>query len=459
MNLLTYGSWKQLVWVCIASLVFVGISSAYASSDTTSLRLDQGVVRAEVVQTSSRLDVNVSSTASASLACQMRLGSTTLAGLSCKRSLSMDRSQELSIYIQLWSSQGTLRYDTQRQRFVASIDAWSQSQQPTPGHRESLSLGVSSSSLFVDQDLSFTLKTYRNNVIDTSNRHTIRFEIYKQEGTRYLRASSLDYRLSQESYRMTSSAAGIAQLKDVLRFYRSGRYMIRAISLENAMQDEVVVQVRDRTSTNPSTQSSSYYTLALYPRLPQRNQFMDLSIHTKDRYGNIETTTDSLSIEIQRRLLPDAHIWTTLNTKNVCDLRQKSYRFVVSDRGSVSLSNLVKCVDKWFYRIKVASRARTPQYLYFTILDARDFTSRSLPGFSASQKQSIFDEYAWFMDQVNAREAQYPRLASSTRWYDLWTSYYRELNKITYNKDWKLTSYRAYLALKDDFDRRLRLYR
>lgn len=200
--------------------------------------------------------------------------------------------------------------------------------------------------MFVDQDLSFTLKTYRNNVIDTSNRHTIRFEIYKQEGTRYLRASSLDYRLSQESYRMTSSAAGIAQLKDVLRFYRSGRYMIRAISLENAMQDEVVVQVRDRTSTNPSTQSSSYYTLALYPRLPQRNQFMDLSIHTKDRYGNIETTTDSLSIEIQRRLLPDAHIWTTLNTKNVCDLRQKSYRFVVSDRGSVSLSNLVKCVDK-----------------------------------------------------------------------------------------------------------------
>ena len=457
---------SRMVASILGLLCVVTLSSvAYAASDSASLRLDQGTVKAQIQQSWSHVNFQITSTASRSLACQIRAGSTTFAGLACSRSLSITPGQELSIYVQLGSSQWTLRYDTSRQRFVAQIDAGSTTTTPTPPSttdRRSLALRVSPNSPRLRQSIDFSISTYLNGSLDQSNRDTLRFEILKYDGSRYIRASSLDYDLRSSTYRMTASDAWSVRIANALHILRSGRYKIRVSSSASSLQDEVVVSVEESSTSTPSPSARDYYSATISPRLPKLRQSIDLALQSYTSQGSILTHTDRIDIAIQRRLLPDSHAWTTLKTRNVCDLRQTTYRFVSGDRGATALYDLLSCSQKWFYRLEITNRdypSVAARYVYFTILDERDFTSRPVPGFTTSQKQAIQDEYAGFMDQINQRHNLYPNLVSSTRRYDLWTNYYRELNKVTYNKDGKLTSYRAYQDLKDDFNRRMRLYR
>lgn len=308
-------------------------------------------------------------------------------------------------------------------------------------------------------NLTLRAKDSNENTV-TSYTNTVRFEVYRRANTSQAWSNitsstnnNSNYTLTNQNYVFTPNNNGVVTLYNFISFSSNTYdYMVKAIDQSNSsVYGELIFYVKNAWYN--STQDTIHrYAGHTYPLVPQLYDNIQLTITPKDLTNTNVNSTHTVKFKLERKLLPTSVKRTIAGVNRACKLNTTRYSFTPQDNGQVSLSNVVRCTQKWFYRIVVTheNNNNVLWYIYFTILDTNDFVS-SLYGFTSSQKTEAHEEYRTFMSQVNQREEQYPRLAYNTQWNTLWKNYYVKLNKLAYNKDGRLANYGSYQWAKNSF--------
>ena len=134
-------------------------------------------------------------------------------------------------------------------------------------------------------------------------------------------------------------------LSNNLRFLSSGNYRLRVYDTNNSSLNgyrEFTV----KTSGN-NTQDNVYrYVATSFPIVPNLYDNIKINIIAKDSNNTTTSSPHSISIKLQRKLLPVSKNWTSVGVTRACRLNTNSYTFNSSDNGQVSLDNLVRCTKK-----------------------------------------------------------------------------------------------------------------
>jgi hypothetical protein len=297
----------------------------------------------------------------------------------------------------------------------------------------------------------YTLSSYNNR---------IRFQIFRRTYTSDswtdITSSSLDnstYRIYDTTYNFPSYNNGVTTISNFIKFYSdSYDYKVKVIDDYNSnVYGEIIYYLRNtglatynNNNYNNSTYSSSAYRFVwtLEPSSPELSSYFDVRLYAKS-FANTTVTNynRTVDISIERKLLAGSTT-RSKTTSTYCRLWKTSYTFSMSDYGYATIHDIARCSTKWFYRLKFTDTTTNSVYgyLYFTVLDTDDFSSY-VSGFSSSQRQVIQSSYETFMNKVNNREMNNPRLSYNTSRNTLWKNYYNELNAITYNKAGRLKNY------------------
>ena len=167
---------------------------------------------------------------------------------------------------------------------------------------------------------------------------------------------------------MTSSDDGEATLKNLVKFKKAGYYRIY---VEDADGNESYVQINVDTSSSSSS-SNDEIELSTNRKSPSTNQYVNLTIETdRNYYGKLYFTTKYRS--------SSSNSWTNISNTSSTYFSDYSdewedgyYRMTSSDRGEVTLSNLVKFRKEGYYRVSVMDTDGNESYIEFSVGDADD---------------------------------------------------------------------------------------
>lgn len=297
----------------------------------------------------------------------------------------------------------------------------------------------------------------RHNSTNINASNTIKFEVYRRENSyrpwNNITSSYGLYTLNPNTYTFRTSDRGTVTLRDAISFNEQGyEYLVKVIDYHNnSIYGETKFEVKNR-NTPPITNTIRRYVGFTSPQVPELYEPIGATISAKNDNNTTTSHTNRVNFSLERKLLPTSNVWTKTGVATSCKLNTRSYTFSHSDKGQVTLNNIMRCNKKGFYRLKITDHYNNNiiGYIYFTIVDARDF-AYYVHGFTTAQRQDIQEEYRTFMAQVNAWEAQYPRLSYNKRWDTAWKNYYNVLNKITYDKAGRVANYAGYERAREKF--------
>jgi hypothetical protein len=169
---------------------------------------------------------------------------------------------------------------------------------------------------------------------------------------------------------MTSSDKGYVTLKNLVKFKKSGYYRIY---VEDTDGNENYVQINVDVSSSSSSSSSDKVKLSTNRKSPSTSQYVNLTIETDStRY------TGKLTFSAKYRS-SSSDSWSSITRTSSSYFSDYSdewddgyYRMTSSDKGEVTLKNLVKFKKNGYYRIYVEDTSGNESYIQFSVGNVSD---------------------------------------------------------------------------------------
>ena len=188
---------------------------------------------------------------------------------------------------------------------------------------------------------------------------------------------------------MTSSDRGEVTLRNLVKFKKSGYYRIY---MEDADGNESYVQIN--VDVSGSSSSSDKITLSTNRKSPSTSQYINLTIETQSRY------TGKLSFTAKYRSSSSSS-WTSISNLTSSsyfydyssDWSRGYYRMTSSDRGEITLKNLVTFNKKGYYRIYVEDSDGNESYIQFAVGKVDDRDDSDIDGFSRNELSKVKSVY------------------------------------------------------------------
>jgi Ca2+-binding EF-hand superfamily protein len=165
-------------------------------------------------------------------------------------------------------------------------------------------------------------------------------------------------------YKMTSSDDGYVTLKNLVKFKKSGYYRIY---VEDTDGNESYVQINVDVSSSSSSSNSDKVKLSTNRKSPSTSQYVNLTIETPTRY------TGKLTFSAKYRS-SSSDSWSNVSRTSTTYFNDYSdewddgyYRMTSSDKGEVTLKNLVKFKKNGYYRIYVEDTDGNESYIQFSV--------------------------------------------------------------------------------------------
>ena len=250
-------------------------------------------------------------------------------------------------------------------------------------------------------------------------------------------------------YRMTSSDDGEAILKNLVKFKKSWYYRIY---VEDTDDNESYVQINVDTSSSSSS-SSDEIELSTNRKSPSTSQYVNLTIETDD-----SKYTGKLNLSAKYRSSSSSS-WSSISNTSSTYFNDYSdewddgyYKMKSSDKGEVTLSNLVKFRKNGYYRIYVKDTDGNESYIQFNVwnVDDDDDSRSSVDGFTTSELNKVKSTYKEWNDMIWEMERKYPKLKRDTYWVRLSNNFYDDMKDVINNK--KSRDFEDYDDFKDAFD-------
>ena len=234
-------------------------------------------------------------------------------------------------------------------------------------------------------------------------------------------------------YKMRSSDDGEVTLKDLVKFRKSGYYRIY---VEDTDGNESYIEFDVDTSSSSS--SNKYYgdeiELSTNRESPSTSQYVNLTIKTdRDYYGKLYLTTKYRSSSSNSR----SNISNTSSTyfSNYSDEWEDGYyKMTSSDRGEVTLSNLVKFKKEWYYRVSVIDTDWNESYIEFDVGGVEDNSSSSVKWFTSKELSRVKALYREWNDTINQLKKDYPSLKRDSYWIELSDDFYNNMKDVVNNR-------------------------
>ena len=234
-------------------------------------------------------------------------------------------------------------------------------------------------------------------------------------------------------YKMRSSDDGEVTLKDLVKFRKSGYYRIY---VEDTDGNESYIEFDVDTSSSSS--SNKYYgdeiELSTNRESPSTSQYVNLTIKTdRDYYGKLYLTTKYRSSSSNSR----SNISNTSSTyfSNYSDEWEDGYyKMTSSDRGEVTLSNLVKFKKEWYYRVSVIDTDWNESYIEFDVGGVDDNSSSSVKWFTSKELSRVKALYREWNDTINQLKKDYPSLKRDSYWIELSDDFYNNMKDVVNNR-------------------------
>jgi archaellum component FlaG (FlaF/FlaG flagellin family) len=167
-------------------------------------------------------------------------------------------------------------------------------------------------------------------------------------------------------YRMTSSDDGYVTLKNLVKFKKSGYYRIY---VEDTDGNESYVQINvDVSSSSSSSSNSDKVKLSTNRKSPSTSQYVNLTIETDStRY------TGKLTFSAKYRS-SSSDSWSSISRTSSSYFSDYSnewdngyYKMTSSDKGEVTIKDIVKFKKNGYYRIYVEDTSGNESYIQFTV--------------------------------------------------------------------------------------------
>ncbi len=232
-------------------------------------------------------------------------------------------------------------------------------------------------------------------------------------------------------YRMYSSDNGYVSLKNFIKFKKSGYYRIY---VEDTDGNESYVQVNVDTSSSSS--SSDKVNLSTNRKSPSTSQYVNLTIETSSRY------TGKLTFSAKYRSSSSSSWDSISNLTSSTYFSDYSnewdnwyYRMTSSDKGEITLKNLVKFKKNGYYRIYVKDTDGNQSYIEFSVGKTSDnYDESDVSGFSTTEFDKLKQVYKDWNSMVWEMWRKYPKLKKNSYWVTLSDNLYSDMKDVINNK-------------------------
>ena len=234
-------------------------------------------------------------------------------------------------------------------------------------------------------------------------------------------------------YRMTSSDNGYVTLKNLVKFKKSGYYKIY---VEDTDGNEDYVQINVDVSGSSSS-SSDDIELSTNRKSPSTSQYVNLTIKTdSSRY------TGKLTFSAKYRS-SSSDSWSSISRTSNSYFSDYSnewdngyYRMTSSDKGEVTLKDIVKFKKDGYYRIYVEDTDGNENYIQFSVGNASSSSDdeSSVSWFSTSQLNKVKTTYKERNTMLAQMMKNYPSLKKDTYWSRLSNNFYNDMKDVINNK-------------------------
>ena len=237
-------------------------------------------------------------------------------------------------------------------------------------------------------------------------------------------------------YRMTSSDDGYVTLKNLVKFKKSGYYRIY---VEDTDRNEAYVQINvDVSSSSSSSSNSDKVKLSTNRKSPSTSQYVNLTIETDStRY------TGKLTFSAKYRS-SSSDSWSTISRTSSSYFSDYSdewddgyYKMTSSDKGEITLKNLVKFKKNGYYRIYVEDTSGNESYIQFSVWNTSDSSDdeSNVSWFSTSELDKVKSTYKMRNSMVAQMMRSYPKLKNDTYWEKLSNNFYNDMKDVVENKN------------------------
>ena len=236
-------------------------------------------------------------------------------------------------------------------------------------------------------------------------------------------------------YKMTSSDDGEAVLKNLVKFKKSGYYRIY---VEDTDGNESYVQINvDVSSSSSSSSNSDKVKLSTNRKSPSTSQYVNLTIETDStRY------TGKLTFSAKYRS-SSSDSWSSISRTSSSYFSDYSnewdngyYKMTSSDKGEVTIKDIVKFKKNGYYRIYVEDTSGNESYIQFTVgnVNNDDDDESNVSWFSTTELDKVKTVYKNRNSMVAQMMRNYPKLKNDTYWERLSNNFYNDMKDVINNK-------------------------
>ena len=236
-------------------------------------------------------------------------------------------------------------------------------------------------------------------------------------------------------YKMTSSDDGYVTLKNLVKFKKSGYYRIY---VEDTDGNESYVQINvDVSSSSSSSSNSDKVKLSTNRKSPSTSQYVNLTIETDStRY------TGKLTFSAKYRS-SSSDSWSSISRTSSSYFNDYSnewdngyYKMTSSDKGEVTLKNLVKFKKNGYYRIYVEDTSGNESYIQFTVgnVSSSSDDESEVSWFSTTELEKVKTVYKNRSTTISQMSRNYPKLKNDTYWERLSNNFYNDMKDVINNK-------------------------
>ena len=236
-------------------------------------------------------------------------------------------------------------------------------------------------------------------------------------------------------YKMTSSDDGYVTLKNLVKFKKSGYYRIY---VEDTDGNESYVQINvDVSSSSSSSSNSDKVKLSTNRKSPSTSQYVNLTIETDStRY------TGKLTFSAKYRS-SSSDSWSSISRTSSSYFSDYSnewdngyYKMTSSDKGEVTIKDIVKFKKNGYYRIYVEDTSGNESYIQFTVgnVNNDDDDESNVSWFSTTELDKVKTVYKNRNSMVAQMMRNYPKLKNDTYWERLSNNFYNDMKDVINNK-------------------------
>ena len=204
------------------------------------------------------------------------------------------------------------------------------------------------------------------------------------------------------------------------------------------------------SSSSSSSSNSDEVQLSTNRKSPSTSQYVNLTIKTDRNY------TGKLYLSAKYRK-SSSDSWSSISNTSSSYFNNYSsewsneyYRMTSSDRGEVTLSNLVKFRKDGYYRIYVKDTDGNESYIQYSVGDTDNDDDSDVSWFSSTELDKVKKIYKEWNSMIAQMQRQYPVLKNNSTWTRLSENFYDDMKDVVDKK--KTRDFDDYEDFQNAFD-------